>query len=151
LDGQSVDVDTGSSSHKVRLLATDRVSVDGENTTVRGDTDRRIVQLQGRTYVLLRTPALSIEETARDRGTRGRGGTLVAPMPGRVVKVSVGLGQQVTQNQPLLVLEAMKMEHVIEAPHSGVVTELCVGVGSQLAGGERLLTIGSSDETQPVE
>jgi biotin carboxyl carrier protein len=43
------------------------------------------------------------------------------------------------------------MEHVIEAPHSGIVTELCVGVGSQLGGGERLLTIGSSDETQPVE
>jgi biotin carboxyl carrier protein len=66
-------------------------------------------------------------------------------MPGRVVKVSVEVGQLVGQNQPLVVLEAMKMEHVVEAPHAGVVTELEVEVGQQLAGGARLLTIGSPE------
>jgi biotin carboxyl carrier protein len=71
-------------------------------------------------------------------------------MPGRVVKVYVSQGQHVAQNQPLIVLEAMKMEHVVEAPHAGVVTELCVKPGEQVASGMRLLTVGS-DEHRDVE
>ena len=67
-------------------------------------------------------------------------------MPGRVVKISVGNGEQVSQGQPLVVLEAMKMEHVVEAPHAGAVTEVCVRVGEQVSGGTRLLVIGSAVE-----
>jgi 3-methylcrotonyl-CoA carboxylase alpha subunit len=51
----------------------------------------------------------------------------------------------------LVVLEAMKMEHVVEAPHAGVVNEVCVEVGEQVRGGTRLLTLGSADEHQTVE
>jgi 3-methylcrotonyl-CoA carboxylase alpha subunit len=69
-------------------------------------------------------------------------------MPGRVVKIAVTLGQRVGQNQPLIVLEAMKMEHVIEAPHAGVVTEVCVQVGEQVSGGAQLLTLGSEAVTK---
>jgi biotin carboxyl carrier protein len=72
-------------------------------------------------------------------------------MPGKVVRVAVAAGQHVAQNQPLVVLEAMKMEHVVEAPHAGVVTEVCVRLGEQVPSGARLLTIGSTDETQDVE
>jgi biotin carboxyl carrier protein len=50
-----------------------------------------------------------------------------------------------------VVLEAMKMEHVVEAPHAGVVTEVCVQVGEQVSSGARLLTIGSGEEGQAVE
>jgi biotin carboxyl carrier protein len=96
-------------------------------------------------------PPPSVEETAGDRGAQGGSGSLVAPIPGRVVKLAARVGQQITQNQPLLVLEAMKMEHVVEAPHTGVVLEICVSVGDQVATGQRLLTIGSAEETQPVE
>ncbi len=49
---------------------------------------------------------------------------ITAPMPGTVVKVAVVEGQHVTAHEPLLILEAMKMEHVIEAPHEGVVREI---------------------------
>jgi 3-methylcrotonyl-CoA carboxylase alpha subunit len=63
-------------------------------------------------------------------------------MPGRVVKIAVVSGEQVSQNQPLITLEAMKMEHVIEAPHAGVVTEVCVQVGDQVPSGAQLLTLG---------
>ena len=72
-------------------------------------------------------------------------------MPGRVVRVAVEAGQYVAQNQPLVVLEAMKMEHVVEAPHAGVVTDVCVQVGEQVTSGARLLTIGSTDQAQDVE
>jgi 3-methylcrotonyl-CoA carboxylase alpha subunit len=151
LEDDAIDVHAGSSTHIVRLLERGRVSVDGEATAISGHRQRRLVEWHGRTYVLQRVSPLSVEDTVRDRGARGGSGVLTAPMPGRIVKVSVEAGQQVTQNQPLVVLEAMKMEHVIEAPHSGVVTELGVAVGNQVTGGQRLLTIGSADETQIVE
>jgi biotin carboxyl carrier protein len=151
LEDDAVDVRAGLSTHIVRLVQPDRVSVDGEGATLSGHHQRRVVEWHSRTYVLQRVAPLSVEETARDRGAHGGSGVLTAPMPGRIVKVSVEEGQPVAQNQPLVVLEAMKMEHVIEAPHSGVITELRVAVGTQVAGGQRLLTIGSADETRIVE
>ncbi|WP_042574007.1 acetyl/propionyl/methylcrotonyl-CoA carboxylase subunit alpha [Rhodococcus sp. MEB064] len=59
-------------------------------------------------------------------------GSLLAPMPGSVVRVGAAVGDTVTAGQPLLWLEAMKMEHTITAPAAGVVTELNVTVGQQV-------------------
>ncbi|MGW3009009.1 acetyl-CoA carboxylase biotin carboxylase subunit [Streptomyces sp. NPDC001219] len=69
---------------------------------------------------------------------RGAGGahgadTLAAPMPGTVTVVKVAVGDEVAAGQGLLVVEAMKMEHVISAPHAGTVTELDVTAGSTVA------------------
>ncbi|WP_127357972.1 acetyl/propionyl/methylcrotonyl-CoA carboxylase subunit alpha [Actinacidiphila soli] len=68
-------------------------------------------------------------------GGAGAGGvdTLAAPMPGTVTVVKVAPGDTVTAGQSLLVVEAMKMEHVITAPHDGTVTELDVAPGSTVA------------------
>lgn len=68
-------------------------------------------------------------------GGAGRAGadTLAAPMPGTVTVVKVAVGDQVTAGQSLLVVEAMKMEHVISAPHAGTVTELDVFPGTTVA------------------
>ncbi|PCG86498.1 acetyl/propionyl-CoA carboxylase subunit alpha [Streptomyces sp. WZ.A104] len=65
----------------------------------------------------------------------GRSGadTLAAPMPGTVTVVKVAVGDQVEAGQSLLVVEAMKMEHVISAPHAGTVTELDVTAGATVA------------------
>ncbi|MGX1954413.1 acetyl-CoA carboxylase biotin carboxylase subunit [Streptomyces anulatus] len=62
----------------------------------------------------------------------GRSGadTLAAPMPGTVTVVKVAVGDAVEAGQSLLVVEAMKMEHVISAPHAGTVTELDVTAGA---------------------
>jgi 3-methylcrotonyl-CoA carboxylase alpha subunit len=129
-----------------------RLSVDDETVSVEDvEPNRRIARWQGRTYRLERTGAPTVEETAADRGIGGGAGRLSAPMPARVVRVAVEAGQHVVQNQPLVVLEAMKMEHVVEAPHAGVVTEVCVQVGEQVSSGARLLTIGSGEEGQAVE
>jgi propionyl-CoA carboxylase alpha chain len=59
-------------------------------------------------------------------------GSLLAPMPGTVVRLDVCVGDRVTAGQPLLVLEAMKMEHPVTAPGDGVVTEVRVTAGSQV-------------------
>ncbi|MFI9587918.1 acetyl/propionyl/methylcrotonyl-CoA carboxylase subunit alpha [Streptomyces sp. NPDC052236] len=58
---------------------------------------------------------------------------LAAPMPGTVTVVKVAVGDRVSAGQSLLVVEAMKMEHVISAPHAGTVTELDVTAGSTVA------------------
>ncbi|MHC5903129.1 acetyl/propionyl/methylcrotonyl-CoA carboxylase subunit alpha [Streptomyces sp. S6] len=58
---------------------------------------------------------------------------LTAPMPGTVTVVKVALGDEVTAGQSLLVVEAMKMEHVVAAPHAGTVTELDVTPGATVA------------------
>lgn len=65
----------------------------------------------------------------------GRSGadTLAAPMPGTVTVVKVAVGDEVVAGQSLLVVEAMKMEHVISAPHAGTVTELDVSAGATVA------------------
>ncbi|MEU9336831.1 biotin carboxylase N-terminal domain-containing protein [Streptomyces sp. NPDC048290] len=59
--------------------------------------------------------------------------SLTAPMPGTVTVVKVAVGDEVTAGQSLLVVEAMKMEHVISAPHAGTVAELDVTPGATVA------------------
>uniref|UniRef100_A0A1D1XSJ0 Methylcrotonoyl-CoA carboxylase subunit alpha, mitochondrial n=2 Tax=Anthurium amnicola TaxID=1678845 RepID=A0A1D1XSJ0_9ARAE len=68
-------------------------------------------------------------------------GSVVAPMAGLVVKVLVENGAMVEAGQSILVLEAMKMEHVVKAPHSGCITGLQVGAGQQVFDGAVLFSI----------
>ncbi len=70
---------------------------------------------------------------------------LVAPMPGLVLEVRVETGQRVEAGQTLVVLEAMKMEHHMNAPAVGVVTATLVAVGDQVATGTPLLDIDLDD------
>jgi propionyl-CoA carboxylase alpha chain len=68
-------------------------------------------------------------------------GSLLAPMPGTVVRVAVEAGQTVEAGAPVLVLEAMKMQHTVSAPYAGVVTEINVKTGAQVASGEVLAVV----------
>jgi propionyl-CoA carboxylase alpha chain len=68
-------------------------------------------------------------------------GSLLAPMPGMVVRVEVAVGDRVEAGDRVLVMEAMKMEHTITAPASGTVAELRVGVGQQVDGGSLLAVL----------
>jgi len=71
--------------------------------------------------------------------TEAEGGRLTAPMPGKVVAVLVGKGQDVKKGEPLVIMEAMKMEHTIAAPHDGLVEDVLYAVGDQVADGAPLL------------
>ncbi|MDX3694258.1 acetyl/propionyl/methylcrotonyl-CoA carboxylase subunit alpha [Streptomyces europaeiscabiei] len=73
--------------------------------------------------------------------------SLTAPMPGTVTVVKVAVGDQVTAGQSLLVVEAMKMEHVVCAPHAGTVTELDVTPGTTVAMDQVLAVV----EPHPTE
>ncbi|MGW4196177.1 ATP-binding protein [Streptomyces sp. NPDC005004] len=67
------------------------------------------------------------------RSARAGADSLTAPMPGTVTVVKVAVGDEVEAGQSLLVVEAMKMEHVVSAPHAGTVAELDVTPGSTVA------------------
>jgi propionyl-CoA carboxylase alpha chain len=75
-------------------------------------------------------------------------GSLLAPMPGSVVRLAVEPGQAVAAGEQVLVLEAMKMQHTITAPHAGTVTDLPVSVGSQVAAGEVLAVVQPEPDVQ---
>ena len=68
-------------------------------------------------------------------------GRVRAPMPGQVIAVHAKVGDRVKQNQALIVLEAMKMEHVIQAPLAGVVKQLAVAVGDRVQDGVDLVEV----------
>ncbi|WP_028934307.1 acetyl/propionyl/methylcrotonyl-CoA carboxylase subunit alpha [Pseudonocardia spinosispora] len=76
-------------------------------------------------------------------------GSLVAPMPGTVLRVGVSLGDEVDAGQPVAWLEAMKMEHQITAPAAGVVTELPISVGQQVEVGAVLAVVEPAPSSTP--
>ena len=83
-----------------------------------------------------------------DPATQVAEGSLLAPMPGSVVAVHVEVGAAVAEGQPLLVMEAMKMQHTIAAPRAGTVTELAASVGQQVEAGTVLAVVeGLSEAT----
>jgi 3-methylcrotonyl-CoA carboxylase alpha subunit len=68
-------------------------------------------------------------------------GGLVAPMPGRIIAVNVGTGEKVARGAPLIVMEAMKMEHTVTAPAAGTVERILCTVGEQVKEGMELLVL----------
>jgi acetyl-CoA/propionyl-CoA carboxylase biotin carboxyl carrier protein len=131
---------------------------DGEPVAARAfrDGDRITVSLDGLTmsYYLVheggtvwlaadgRVTALREQErlTAHAEGSAG-GGVVSSPMPGTVTVVQVSVGDEVAAGTPLLVVEAMKMEHVLTAPVAGTVTELDVTAGQTVGLDERVAVV----------
>ncbi|MFG2679257.1 biotin carboxylase N-terminal domain-containing protein [Streptomyces sp. NPDC048392] len=83
-----------------------------------------------------------------DRAAHAGADSLTAPMPGTVTVVKVAVGDEVSAGQSLLVVEAMKMEHVISAPHAGTVAELDVAPGTTVAMDQVLAVIAPTDERE---
>ena len=83
-----------------------------------------------------------------DPGDAVAHGSLLAPMPGTVVRVAATVGAKVSAGQPLVWLEAMKMEHTVAAPSDGVLTELNVEPGRQVDVGEVLARVEDPEGEQ---
>lgn len=121
------------------------------------------VLLDGRSYEVTLTAAGEIERiaplsaavsavpaavpaapTLPDAGAHAaplNGDTVTAPMPGTVLSIAVSVGRRVSRGQPLLVLEAMKMNNSIGAPRDGVVRAILVEPGRNVGFGEALISL----------
>jgi len=119
----SVTLETGG------VRATYDVAIHGDEVDVDGPT--------GHTR-LTRTPRFT------DPADAVASGSLLAPMPGTVVRVAVEPGAEVVAGQAVLVLEAMKMQHTVAAPYDGVVTQVDVREGQQVAAGDVLAVVEES-------
>ncbi|MEU5535277.1 acetyl-CoA carboxylase biotin carboxylase subunit [Streptomyces sp. NPDC020362] len=83
-----------------------------------------------------------------NRSAHAGADSLTAPMPGTVTVVKVAVGDEVSAGQSLLVVEAMKMEHVISAPHAGTVAELDVTPGTTVAMDQVLAVIAPKEAAE---
>jgi len=104
--------------------------------TVIADGDERHVFVPG-----ARRRLVYIDPLAHAGEVEVHGGHLTAPMSGAIVAVMVKAGDKVARGAPLIVLEAMKMEHTIVAPADGVVASVNYGVGDRVAEGADLVDL----------
>jgi 3-methylcrotonyl-CoA carboxylase alpha subunit len=123
---------------------------DGERLHVRLDGARAdyAVVRDGRTRHLfgngLRASLALVDPLAHARAAPAHAGHLMAPMSGTIVAVLVKPGDRVEQDAPLVVLEAMKMEHTIAAPSAGVVSAVNCAVGERVAEGTDLVDVDAA-------
>ena len=120
------------SSYDVELELGSESESDGEYTAlVRGSVVGVTVQDE-------RRKRLSLQEgTASQDGPQ----TITSPMPGKVVKILVEEGQEVEENSPVIVIEAMKMETSVSATVEGTVAEVLVASGTKVEGGDLLVVL----------
>lgn len=113
------------------------IQIDGRHLSGRvvRDDDRFHVFWQGQHRVISWSDPI-----AHAGESESEGGRLTAPMPGKIVQLMVDEGASVEKGAPLLIMEAMKMEHTISAPANGKVEALHYAVGDQVAEGAQLLS-----------
>ena len=132
VDGQSIHA-SGS------LAADGRLRAILENTQIHvsvvEDREHLIIFEAGHTYRLKR-----VSDTDYS-GEEEASGNLISPMPGTIIEVTAAEGQQVKKGDALLVLEAMKIEHIISAPHDGTVQSLHYRTGDMVDEGVELLAL----------
>jgi acetyl-CoA/propionyl-CoA carboxylase biotin carboxyl carrier protein len=91
-------------------------------------------------------PLQEPEQLSRKGAAGAAGGAVTSPMPGTVLLLRVAAGEKVNAGQPLLVVEAMKMEHTVVAPIDGAVAELAVHAGQQVRLGQQLAVVAPLQE-----
>jgi biotin carboxyl carrier protein len=134
VDGRAVAVD-------VRVLQEGVVSLVVDGRQYRCVVDGDAVVVDGRRY------EFEVDDPRSLSGRRGAGGgadgprAVKAPMPGRVVRVLVGVGDEVGVQQGLVVIEAMKMQNELKSPKAGRVAKVAVGVGDTVGSGDVLVVV----------
>jgi 3-methylcrotonyl-CoA carboxylase alpha subunit len=110
--------------------------------------DFDVVRIGGRLTVIDRdgTWVLDLIDPFADRDDEAvAGGRLTAPMPGKIVQVLATAGETVKRGQPILILEAMKMEHTIAAPADGAVDAINYAVGELVEEGAVLIAFTAAE------
>ncbi|MBP0598252.1 acetyl/propionyl/methylcrotonyl-CoA carboxylase subunit alpha [Herbaspirillum sp. LeCh32-8] len=139
-NGSGCTLSSGAQSHALRIesVRDGAFSITLDGRLLRADVVREgdwLHVFDGRAQRSLR----HVDPMAHAGHSEAEGGRLTAPMPGKIVAVLAQKGSSVGKGAPLLIMEAMKMEHTIAAPADGTVEDLLYAVGDQVAEGAQLL------------
>ena len=135
-DGEVYSLLVNGHSHEVRVSAVG---------------DHLEVSLRGITFpVEVRNPVEKVLKGLKRASGAGAGETIVAPMPGVVVKFHVRPGDEVRAGEAVVVVEAMKMQNELVARHGGIVTELLAAERASVAAGQPLMRLKPSSERKPA-
>ncbi len=144
VDGKPVRVEVlrDSSTHPVDLLVRTGPQVMRIQAEAVGETpDHYVVRLNDRVLeVGLERYEMKLD-AVRNRGVEEGPAVVYAPMAGRIVSLKASLGMTAEEGQPLVVLEAMKMENEVASPKRGVVKEVYVQPGALVKAGDRLALV----------
>jgi biotin carboxyl carrier protein len=142
-----------SAKNEARIVAAERTSEFGLALTLdeRSGTSREITVTPGSNgefLVGLEGRTIPVAVDGRRRRARGDGGrhaageqAVAAPMPGRIVRVLVGVGDEVRPRQGVVVVEAMKMENELRSPKAGRIKEVTVAPGTLVEAGRVLVVV----------
>ena len=133
------------------------IAVTGERVVLAGATQRvagRVrfavasieVDFEAQQYTFTVAPPPALDRARDARGTSA--GAVLSPMPGKILDVAVAVGDAVVARDLLVVLEAMKMEHRIEATHAGIVHRIAIAPGDLVAGGATLVELAAHAESE---
>jgi propionyl-CoA carboxylase alpha chain len=140
--GESYEVEVFGSSVEAQVISCEpdaiRLSLDGIQRSfgIVSANDRFYLHSTLGPQVIRRIPRYPARQSVSEAGAAS------SPMPGQVLKILVGVGQRVTIGEPLIILEAMKMEHTMRAAVDGVVEEILVEQGDVVGPGQALVQIG---------
>ena len=139
VNGESLDLNYSEADRHGQVT----LQLDGRSfgASIEGTDSEVSVTLAGHSYQMQiedeREHAAHVAERAASKG----GGTIKAVMPGVVVETLVEVGDEVAEGQPLLILEAMKMQNEILAPGPGIVAQYHIEPGQAVASGEKLVEL----------
>lgn len=136
-----VSVDKSANQPKTAAVSTNSdactVTVNGKKYGVKFNGDKAIVN--GKEYTI--DVKDGIDESKSSAST-GEGTEVKAPMPGAVLRVLKAVGDEVSENEEILVIEAMKMETPIKSPVAGTITSMNVAQGDKVQSGQVMVTVG---------
>lgn len=139
VDTQNLDIIKTPSGILHLIQGTSSVSID----VIERNFHRRnyVVKINGNTYKIdieTKLDAL-INELGLAKGIQKKINNVNAPMPGQIIAISVQPGQEVKENEPLLILEAMKMENVMVSPRDGMIKEVFIKTKDIVEKGQLLI------------
>jgi biotin carboxyl carrier protein len=152
-----LETEIDSQSGKLKAILNDRVveaaitsilqnqvniDIDGRNhkAFVVSDDARSLIYIEGQIVELVSTDSerKSFSTGDHDFGARDH---VVSPMPGKVVKILVSVGESVTARQPLVIVESMKMENEIKSPAAGKIKEIKFAAGDLVGTGQPIILL----------
>jgi biotin carboxyl carrier protein len=145
VDGRTLDADVALDQRAGTLV----IRIDGKvvDLWVEGSPpDVGVVTRGHRFYAKVESERMRALSVALGPAHGAGDGVVSSPMPGRVLKVLVAVGDRVTPGTALVVVEAMKMENELAAPIGGVVSRVHVAPGDTVEGGARLVEITRENE-----